>query len=46
MKKQIITLAIVALFCAACSESKKTEGNFAKYATVEIGPENSSYTAI
>ena len=44
MKKQIITLAIVALFCAACSESKKTEGNFAKYATVEIGPENSSST--
>ena len=44
MKKHIILLAIVALLCAACGESKKSEGNFAKYATVEIGTESSSYT--
>ena len=43
MKKTILMAAAAALVLAACSEKKNNNGDFARYATVNIGTENSAY---
>lgn len=41
--KMFITAAVLAAMFSGCKETGKSEGGFAKYATVKIGTENTAY---
>ena len=43
MKKMFMAVAFAATLFVGCNETKKNDGNFAKYATVKIGTENTAY---
>ena len=43
MKKTILMAAVAATVLAACSEKKNNNGDYAKYASVNIGTENTAY---
>lgn len=43
MKKTILMAAVAATVLAACSEKKNSNGDYAKYASVNIGTENTAY---
>ena len=43
MKKMFMAVALAATMFVGCNETKKNDGNFAKYATVKIGTENTAY---
>ena len=43
MKKMFMAVAFAATLFVGCNETKKNDGNFAKYATVKIGTDNTAY---